>query len=190
MPFTQADLDWAAQTFRDAEADREARGAGPRGRVVRPVQRQPPRPRRRPLPELRPGGRRPRHARAVPRVRGAGRRRHDRLSELGCRTRQPRLLRINPGAATFSRMTVEGVPYRRFSHGWGWDPMIGKRWGQTAPPTFPNRLYFPTPTTKRWAGEGRSALLLGVIKEPVAQVRGAREAHGHLVHRLLIGERA
>ena len=23
MPFTQADLDWAAQTFRDAEADRE-----------------------------------------------------------------------------------------------------------------------------------------------------------------------
>jgi hypothetical protein len=19
-------------------------------------------------------------------------------------------------------MTVEGVPYRRFSHGWGWDP--------------------------------------------------------------------
>jgi putative Mg2+ transporter-C (MgtC) family protein len=21
-------------------------------------------------------------------------------------------------------MTLEGVPYRRFSHGWGWDPIL------------------------------------------------------------------
>src|SRR5262245_50415186 len=26
---------------------------------------------------------------------------------------------------SFPRMTVEGVPYRRFSHGWGWEPFSG-----------------------------------------------------------------
>ena len=45
--------------------------------------------------------------------------------------------------------------------------MIGKRWGQTAPPTFPNRLYFPTPTTKRRAGEGDQPFFLVLLKNPL-----------------------